>query len=194
DPAAAAPRCREITMKGLAVAASLACAGATLAAAGQTFRAQVEGVSVTVAVHDGRRGVGGLTTGDFELTDNAVVQRITSVSVESTPIDLTLVLDTSSSMSGGMLERFIGDVHAVEAMLGESDRAALMTFSSFTRLAARLHARTASPTTPGRPHLVLALSDGDDNISLLDGDDVRELARRCETVLYVVLRGTLRAA
>jgi len=205
-------------MKGLAVAASLACAGATLAAAGQTFRAQVEGVSVTVAVHDGRRGVGGLTTGDFELTDNGVVQRITSVSVESTPIDLTLVLDTSSSMSGGMLERFIGDVHAVEAMLGESDRASLMTFSSFTRLAAPLHARTSSPpsselapagstafyqaliaallspTTPGRPHLVLALSDGDDNISLLDGDDVRELARRCETVLYVVLRGTLRAA
>jgi len=41
---------------------------------------------------------------------------------------------------------------------------------------------------------VLALSDGDDNISLLDGADVRDLARRSETVLYVVLRGTLRAS
>ena len=205
-------------MKRLAAAVSLACAGVTLGAAGQTFRAQVEGVSVTVAVHDGRRGVGGLAADDFELTDNGVAQRITSVSMESTPIDLTLVLDTSSSMSGGMLERLIADVHAVEGMLGESDRAALMTFSAFTRLAAPLHARTASPpeaalapagstafyqaliaallspATPGRPHLVLAMSDGDDNISLLDGTDVRDLARHSETVLYVVLRGTLRAS
>jgi VWFA-related protein len=201
----------------LMLAAAFASAAVTLSAQ-QTFRAQVEGVGVTVAVHDGRRGVSGLTAGDFELTDNGVVQRITSVTVESTPIDLTLVLDTSSSMSGGMLERLIADVHALEGMLGETDRAALMTFSSSTRLAAPLHVRSSSPpeaalapagstafyqaliagllspTTPGRPHLVLAMSDGDDNMSLLDGNDVRELARRSETVLYVLLRGKLRAS
>ena len=198
---------------------SLACA--TLGAAAmprQTYRAQVDGVSVTVAVHDGRRGVSGLRAGDFELKDNGVPQHLTSVTVESTPIDLTLVLDTSSSMSGGLLNRFVADVRAVERMLGETDRAALLTFSSSARMAAPLHARQAlasaaelapagstafyqalvaallSETTAGRPHLVLALSDGDDNISLLDGADVRDLARRSETVLYVVLRGTLRAS
>jgi len=198
---------------------SLACA--TLGAAAmpqQTYRAQVDGVSVTVAVHDGRRGVSGLRAGDFELRDNGVPQHLTSVTVESTPIDLTLVLDTSSSMSGGLLDRFVADVRAVERMLGETDRAALLTFSSSARMAAPLHARQAlasaaelapagstafyqalvaallSETTAGRPHLVLALSDGDDNISLLDGADVRDLARRSETVLYVVLRGTLRAS
>lgn len=198
---------------------SLACA--TLGAAAmpqQTYRAQVDGVSVTVAVHDGRRGVSGLRAGDFEVSDNGVPQHLTSVTVESTPIDLTLVLDTSSSMSGGLLDRFVADVRAVERMLGETDRAALLTFSSSARMAAPLHARQAlasaaelapagstafyqalvaallSETTAGRPHLVLALSDGDDNISLLDGADVRDLARRSETVLYVVLRGTLRAS
>ena len=198
---------------------SLACA--TLGAAAmpqQTYSAQVDGVSVTVAVHDGRRGVSGLRAGDFELRDNGVPQHLTSVTVESTPIDLTLVLDTSSSMSGGLLDRFVADVRAVERMLGETDRAALLTFSSSARMAAPLRARQAlasaaelapagstafyqalvaallSETTAGRPHLVLALSDGDDNISLLDGADVRDLARRSETVLYVVLRGTLRAS
>nr|ADC36008.1 putative von Willebrand factor type A domain protein [uncultured bacterium 259] len=183
----------------------------------QTFRASVAGVSVTVAVHDGRRGVGGLRAEDFELRDNGAPQQITSLSIESTPIDLTLVLDTSSSMTG-MMERLKGDVRAVEGLLDESDRAGLITFSSSVREVSPMHERgdpapaaalapagsTAfyqavvaallSATTPGRPHLALVMSDGDDNISLLDGADVSDLARRSETVLYVVLRGTIRAS
>lgn len=184
----------------------------------QTFRSQVEGVSVTVAVHDGGRGVAGLRAENFELRDNGVPQRIASLSIESTPIDLTMVLDTSSSMGGGMLERLIADVRSVEGLMGDADRAGLLTFSSSVREVSPMHARheptmpaalapagsTAfyqalvaallTGTTPGRPHLALVLSDGDDNISLLGPGDLKDLARRSETVLYVVLRGSLRAS
>ena len=93
----------------------------------------------------------------------------------------------------GMMERLKGDVRAVEGLLDESDRAGLITFSSSVREVSPMHERgdptpaaalapagsTAfyqavvaallSATTPGRPHLALVMSDGDDNISLLDG-------------------------
>jgi hypothetical protein len=42
--------------------------------------------------------------------------------------------------------------------------------------------------SPGRPHLVVVLSDGADNVSLLNANDVREIARRSDAVLHVVLR------
>jgi VWFA-related protein len=203
----------------LLMAACLACgADAQGPPPVQTFRAQVQGVSVTVAVHQGRRGVSGLRAEDFELTDNGVPQRITSVTVESTPIDLTLVIDTSSSISGDMVARFVADVEGLERLLGEDDRAALVTFSSSVRAVSPLHARDepARPaeiapagstafyhavvagllakTTAGRPNLVLVMSDGGDNVSLLDGEDVKALARQSENVLYVVLRGSPQGA
>ena len=183
----------------------------------QTFRAAVQGVSVPVSVQDGRRGVSGLRAEDFTLTDNGVPQRITAVSVEANPIDVTLVLDTSSSITAPMLARFRAEVDAVTGFLQPADRAGLITFSSSVREVAPLHARNETVTTvplapagatafyhavvaalltratPGRPHVALILSDGDDNVSFLDGTDLSDLARRSETVLYVVLRGAIKA-
>ena len=183
----------------------------------QTFRAAVQGVSVPVAVHQGRRGVSGLRADDFTLTDNGVPQTITAVTVETTPIDLTLVLDTSSSITAPMLERFRAEVDAVTGFLQPADRAGLITFSSAVREITPLHAHddrvAAVPlapagatafyhavvaalltrATPGRPHVALILSDGDDNVSFLDGTDLADLARRSETVLYVILRGAIKA-
>ena len=43
-------------------------------------------------------------------------------------------------------------------------------------------------TDPGRRHLIVALSDGFDTVSLQDGNDVRDLARAASAVLHVVLR------
>ena len=183
----------------------------------QTFRAAVHGVSVPVAVHHGRRGVSGLRAEDFTLTDNGVPQAISAVTVESTPIDLTLVLDTSSSITAPMLERFRAEVDAVTGFLQPADRVSLVTFSSAVREITPLHGRdetvAAVPLAPagatafyhavvaalltqatsGRPHVALILSDGDDNVSFLDGTDVTDLAKRSETVLYVLLRGTIKA-
>jgi VWFA-related protein len=196
----------------------LALASAGAPQSPQTFRARIEGVSVAVSVHDGRRGVRGLRAQDFELQDNGVPQTVASLSIEATPIDLTIVLDTSSSMSRDMLARLVEDAHTVADLLGPEDRAGLMTFSTNVRTVWPLHtpgetAPTASlspagttafyhavaaallaEAAPGRPHLALVMSDGADNISLLDVHDVRELARRSETVLYLILRGRPRSS
>jgi VWFA-related protein len=183
----------------------------------QPFRAAVMGVNVTVSVQDGRRGVSGLRAEDFTLTDNGVPQRITAVSVETVPIDLSLVLDTSSSITAPMLTRLRSEVNAVTAFLQPADRVSLTTFSSTVREIVSLHTQhepvtslPLAPTgatafyhavvaalltraTPGRPHVVLILSDGDDNVSFLDGGDLADLASRTEVVLYVVLRGAINA-
>jgi VWFA-related protein len=65
----------------------------------QTFRATTDVVFVDVSVRDGGRPVTGLTTADFELTDNGVRQRIESVETTAVPIDLTLVVDLSGNPS-----------------------------------------------------------------------------------------------
>jgi VWFA-related protein len=201
----------------LVLIGSLAAAALCMPAPQQTFRAAVQGVNVTVSVKDGRRGVSGLRAGDFTLTDNGVPQRIAAVSVETIPIDLTLVLDTSSSITPQMLARFRSEVEAVTGFLQPADRTGLITFSSTVREVAPLHERGETVTrlplapsgatafyhavvsalltraTPARPHVALILSDGDDNVSFLDGSDLSDLASRSETVLYVVLRGKVKA-
>ena len=184
----------------------------------QTFRAAVQGVSVPVSVQDGRRGVSGLRADDFTLTDNGVPQRITAVSVEANPIDVTLVLDTSSSITAPMLQRFRAEVDAVTGFPGsrrsrrvdhlfivgarnrrrctrEAKRSTTLPLAP-AGATAFYHAVVAAlltRATPGRPHLALILSDGDDNVSFLDGTDLSDLARRSETVLHVVLRGAIKA-
>jgi VWFA-related protein len=65
------------------------------------FRAATDVVFVDVAVRDEVGGlVGGLSAGDFVLTDNGVRQKIDSVEPVDLPIDLTLVADVSDSIIG----------------------------------------------------------------------------------------------
>jgi hypothetical protein len=80
---------------------------ALLAASSQqpTFRAEVDVVSVDVAVTDRSRPVGGLDSADFQLSDNGVAQRIELLSIEATPIDVSLVVDVSGSIADN-IERF----------------------------------------------------------------------------------------
>ena len=95
--------------------ASLAVAAAGLAAAplggSQTttapaqdpapvFRAGADLVTVEASVRRDRRAVVGLTAADFELLDNGVAQEISDVTYEKLPIDVTVVLDVSSSVTG----------------------------------------------------------------------------------------------
>jgi VWFA-related protein len=63
------------------------------------FRAGVAMVAVDVSVRVRNNPVRGLSERDFELLDNGVPQRIESLSIEAMPLDISLLLDLSASMS-----------------------------------------------------------------------------------------------
>jgi hypothetical protein len=68
-----------------------------------TFRASADVVSVDVSVRRGGRPVTDLKEGDFEVMDRDVAQSITDLSYGKLPIDVTVALDLSSSVTGAVL-------------------------------------------------------------------------------------------
>ena len=68
------------------------------------FRTSADVVAVEAAVRRDRRPVAGFTAADFELLDNGVPQEITDVSYEKLPIDVTVLLDVSASVTGPALD------------------------------------------------------------------------------------------
>src|SRR5262249_25481522 len=83
----------------------------------QVVRASADATSVPVAVRKGNRPVPNLTAADFDLFDNGVRQDITAVMSGTIPIDLTLVVDTSGSMTD-VAAQMKADVASVNALLG----------------------------------------------------------------------------
>src|ERR1700733_9503475 len=63
------------------------------------FRTTTDAVTVNVSVRHGSDQVGGLTAKDFVLLDNNVPQRIDEVDPAVVPVDLTLLIDTSSDLA-----------------------------------------------------------------------------------------------
>jgi VWFA-related protein len=184
------------------------------AGANDQFRSEARGVGVHVSVRDGNAPVAGLTADDFELTDNRIPQTVRAVSLDQTPLDVTLVLDVSGSMEGKALTQLQSDIRTMSERLRPDDRLRVLSFASrvtevqpmsergaartrFTLTAsgatALYHALVAAllePAAAGRPHLIAVFTDGADNLSLLDGDDVRALVRFSNAVLHIVERRT----
>jgi Ca-activated chloride channel family protein len=68
-----------------------------------TFRAETELVALTVTVTDSRQQpIGNLTAADFVVLDEGVQQPVTFFAVGEVPLDLTLLVDASSSMRDKM--------------------------------------------------------------------------------------------
>ena len=177
-----------------------------------TFRVGTVGIAVDVTVTDGLKTVVGLQAADFELLDNGVRQQISAATLEAIPFDLTLVVDTSASLTAPMMEQFKKDMAAISAMLRGEDRIRLVTFATrgndvfgwrdgrtdlpLTRIAAggatafyqTLSAVLLRQTDPGRRQLIVAMTDAFDNVSFLDAPDIRDLARLANAVLHIVIR------
>jgi VWFA-related protein len=173
------------------------------------FRAQVSAVRLDVLVRDGNRPVAGLTSSDFEVTDNGVRQAVEAVQAADTPLDVVFVLDRSQSVAGETLSRLKEAVGATTAGLRPADRAALLTFAHDVSLdspfeadraafAAAVSRVTAGGATSaldavygallvaegsGRRTLVLLFSDGFDNRSWLTAGDIVRTARESEAVI-----------
>lgn len=77
---------------GVAFAIGITASGALRGGQQPVFRTSVDVVSVNVSVVKGRNPVTGLEAGDFVLEDKGVRQQIDAVSLETVPLDVTVVL------------------------------------------------------------------------------------------------------
>ena len=199
--------------RGLSITGLLLMAGAVLS--GQpTFRASVDLVRIDVSVMNGLLPVNGLTVDQFALSDNGVPQELDSVSLDTVPLNLTILLDTSDSMAGERIRDLIDAGTTLVKSLRPEDAAALITFSQpmhflvpmtrdrdpllaavrglvpagYTSLNdAAFLAMQLRPIEPGdsRP-VLLIFSDGQDSSSWLSTEQLIEAARRSATLTHVI--------
>ncbi|HEY5907209.1 MAG TPA: VWA domain-containing protein [Vicinamibacteria bacterium] len=176
-----------------------------------TFSGGVEAVYVDAFVTHEGRPVLGLGADSFELKDQGKTQKLELVGVEDLPLTVFLVFDASGSVEGTRLANLRSASEAFLAGLRPQDEIGLVSFSHELRLLAppstdrdvlrsALRSMRAEGGTafwdalhagltllPGRTRgLVVAFSDGEDNLSVLEEKQVQEEARRSNAVVHVV--------
>lgn len=182
---------------------------------GFSFRTGVELVNVTVTVTDEYgRFVTGLRADDFEVFENGERQSISQFDSERVPVSLGIALDTSGSMVGekivaaqNALNRFLFD------LLGESDEVFLYRFDSRPDLVqdwtedrgavSRALGRvkpvggtamydTLADAVPlaqqgsRRKKAIVVISDGNDTSSRATSEEIRQLIRETEVLVYAI--------
>lgn len=171
------------------------------------FRARTDLVAISASVKRGNAPVANLKAADFRLTDNGAEQAIEAVTIESVPLDVTLFMDTSGSTAGA-LDRMKKNVVTIAGMLRPDDQFRLLTIGISVEVPipwqragqpvtldmkavpgislvydALFVALTHTPAA-GRRHLIVAMTDGRDCGSLLDGARVLDASGRSEAVLH----------
>ena len=180
------------------------------------FRASADLVTVDVSVRSGTRVVTGLTANDFELVDNGVAQDISDVSFGKLPIDVTVALDVSYSVTGALFDRLRRAIVQMMSDLGKDDRLKLVAFNmrvkrvvDFTGDAAAVGAaiREASASggtsildtisvvlvsaaPPDRRQLMVLFTDGGDSLSITEPETLQAVGQRANTALTVVAPDT----
>jgi len=199
------------------VVALILCPVVTVVAAQQLFRSGVDAVVIPVSVRSGNKPVTGLAAADFELRDNGVVQELQNVAAEKIPIDVTLLLDLSSSVDGPMLQRLKTAVADTAALLRPDDRIRLVSISQVLREVFDLRPKAGAmpldslsaegatslydglavtmmrPTDIGRRQLIVAFTDGRDSTSIVDQSTAKAIARLTDAVVDIVVPITQRA-
>jgi VWFA-related protein len=173
------------------------------------FRSRAAVVTVDVSVWRGRSPVRGLVADDFVVTDEGVPQTLHSLSMEDVPMDVTMFVDTSGSLSD--LRLGLGrDVSSIFKLLRPIDRLRVLTLGyqvhdlfgwrspadqpafempPVGRISAvydALWLALLRRPEQGRRHLIVALTDGDDWSSLTTSSMLLEAASRSEAVLHIV--------
>jgi VWFA-related protein len=146
------------------------------------------------------------------LTDSGVTQRIDTASLETLPLSVFLLLDTSGSVAGEKLTHLVNASRALVGALKRDDRIALITFADRVAVRVPLTTDTAAvtgaldrldaggptslrdatygalqlvPADKTRP-VVLIFSDGRDTASWLTAADVLGTVRRSGVVIHAV--------
>jgi VWFA-related protein len=181
-----------------------------------TFRSMANAVAVDVTVRDSKRkSVTGLKPSDFEVYDNGVRQEVAEVSYGKLPIDVTVVLDISFSVTGLMLERLRSGVVTLMRDLAREDRLRLMLFNSrvarvvdFTTDEKKVEAAIKGAVAGGgtslfdsmsvalvstaprdRRQLVVVFTDGNDSTSTTQPATLTNVALRTRAAVTMVLPG-----
>ena len=199
---------------GTAVAAAVA--GAILsgvsassgAGAAQVYRARTDVVVIDASVMDGRKPVTTLTKDDFELRDNGVVQQILDFDRQKLPLDVTVTLDVSGSMTPAKRAIVERSVAQVSAALNADDRGAVVVFAARvaemtplrhppltlnllarggTALIDALLLSLVRAPEPERRQLSLFMTDGEDTSSYFDVMTVVETAKYSSGQTSIVL-------
>ena len=184
----------------------------------QQFRASADAVVVDVLVTKGDKPQTGLKADAFTLVDSGVRQTISLSTLQTVPVHLQLVLDSSASVEGAPLDRLKAAARAAIDSLRPTDQASLVTFSHNVTLGTpwtadraelgkalddvKAHGTTslvdaAFAALAQRPDasvrtLVLLFTDGDDTASWLSPADVVDMARRTDVMIYSVNLPTVR--
>lgn len=197
-------RCLAVTVAagGLALASGIA--------QQQPFRGAVDVVTLEVAVFQANRPVAGLTSRDFVVTDNGVRQSVEAVSAASLPVDLTVALDTSGSMSDST-DVLATQMRSAVRDLRPTDRLRLITFDwgvrelfplqepgpdvpfdrikagGMTSLQDALSGLLMHARAPGRIDLAVLFTDAVDNTSAMTLAAAAEIAKRSDVLLHVYI-------
>jgi VWFA-related protein len=184
------------------------------------FRSAADAVMVNVSVRRGSRPVTNLSAADFTVRDNGVIQPIVTLAYDTLPVDVTVLLDVSGSVSGAVLDQLRRGVLDLARTLRAGDRLQVWTFNvhvrrlttlgepiavldqQFTQIktggasAVRdvLAVALAAPAARDRRQFVALFSDGLDNISVTSGAELLDVARRTAPAVSVVLATPSRGA
>ena len=207
-----AARPRASARRALVAWAVVVNAAVASALAFQVYRVRADIVVIDVAVADGRRAITNLKMSDFELRDNGVVQTVLDFDHGLLPIDVTMTIDISGSMTRQKrmaVERAVGQV---SGLLREVDRGAVWTFGrtlaeatplrhppvavdlsmtgSGTSVFDALMLALVMPPLPDRRQLNIFMTDADDTTSVFDEDIALETAKYTNGQLsFVILKG-----
>lgn len=181
-----------------------------------TFRAAAAGVLVEVSVQSGNRPATNLQVSDFEVFDRGVLQTIVDMTYGKLPIDVTVALDVSFSVSGTMLDRLRRAVGQLMRDLKPEDRLRLIMFNAGvarmvdyssdpdvidaamkvanagggTSLRDAISLALVSSRAPGRRQLIVVFTDGIDASSTTSEPVLTEVANRTTATLTMVVPGT----
>jgi hypothetical protein len=175
------------------------------------FRVAADAVAVNVSVKRGKVPVLGLTEADFRLYDNDVQQHVAAVSMGAVPLDVSIVVDLSSSIAWEDVDTPREIVRRLVALLSPSDRFRVLLMGNsvvqavpwqpagppdtskiqpmpglITLITDSVLLALSHHADPDRRHLVVALTDGIEQCSLASGDTLRRGAERSAAVFHWV--------
>lgn len=193
--------------------------GQTAPGAATAFRSAVDLVALNVTVTDAsRQFVGDLAEAEFSVFEDGVRQDVVFFRRQPRPISLSLLLDTSASMTHhlpvlqgaakdfvrrlaptdlGQIVDFDGQVHILQPFTSEHQKLESAILATEAGGSTALYnaiyvalSELAKQRTPGdnvsRRQGLIVFSDGEDTSSLVQFEQVLELARRAETAIYTI--------